>query len=219
MLYTEGYLSYPTPVHIEDRLKCLALAGNVNGIWLYPSHVIYTWTSSFRPVQLYSRCGKDVCTSCVLHVIFPLRWSSRCCHWTRPGSSSWLWTMCGATKIAGHHSDELTSVFCCVRTHCFLPLSLFWMPFYWLLCIFVSDSLTLTHKRSLIRNCILYAWQPTLTLRVWAERVSSRRYLCMDSGTMCIQCCPCLPAHASAWGLTWESFNLFTALLRVPLFV
>ncbi len=39
MLYWRVFdLSYTC--HVEDRAKCHALAGNVNGIWLYPSHVI-----------------------------------------------------------------------------------------------------------------------------------------------------------------------------------
>ncbi len=48
---TEGYLpciSYSC--HVEDRAKYHALAGYVNGIWLYPSHVIHTWNSTFHPV-------------------------------------------------------------------------------------------------------------------------------------------------------------------------
>ncbi len=40
---TEGYLSYPTSIcHVEDRVECHALAGNVHGISPYPSHVIHT---------------------------------------------------------------------------------------------------------------------------------------------------------------------------------
>ncbi len=42
--------------HIEDRVKCHALAGNVHGIWLYISHVIHTWNTSFLPVQLLWHC-------------------------------------------------------------------------------------------------------------------------------------------------------------------
>ncbi len=44
--------------HVENRVKCHALAGNVNGIWLYPSHVIHTWNSSFRPVSGMARVGR-----------------------------------------------------------------------------------------------------------------------------------------------------------------
>ncbi len=51
MLYRRTFvLSYTC--HVEDRAKCHALSGNVNGIWLYPSHVIHTWKSSFHPVYI-----------------------------------------------------------------------------------------------------------------------------------------------------------------------
>ncbi len=39
--------------HVEDRVKCHVLAGNVNGIWLYPSHVIHTWIF-LRPVDHFT---------------------------------------------------------------------------------------------------------------------------------------------------------------------
>ncbi len=52
MLYRRVFaLSYLYTCHVEDMAKCHALAGNVNSIWLYPSHVIHTWNSSFRPVS------------------------------------------------------------------------------------------------------------------------------------------------------------------------
>ncbi len=49
---TEGYFALSYTCHVEDRVKCHTLAGNVNGIWLYPSHVIHTRNSSFHPVGL-----------------------------------------------------------------------------------------------------------------------------------------------------------------------